>query len=102
LQDVPVVLFNTYLITYLLDKGASLRNHINSWAIGHPQPVLWLQWEPPRDKKKPPAFGWVEWTADLWSQGRHHHWQLAWAHPHGNHIQWLPDCHDWADYWHRP
>lgn len=102
LNDAPVVLFNTYLTTYLHDKGASLRNHINVWASMHPQPVLWLQWEPPRNDNKPPAFGWVEWAADLWRQGRHHRWQLAWAHPHGSHIQWLPDWLDWADYWHRP
>lgn len=101
LNDAPVVLFNTYLTTYLRDKGASLRNHINVWASMHPQPVLWLQWEPPRNERKPPTFGWVEWTADLWQQGRHHRWHLAWAHPHGSHIQWLPDWLDWVAHWYR-
>lgn len=102
LNDAPVVLFNTYLTAYLHDKGVSLRKHLNSWATEQTQPVLWLQWEPPGKEKKPPAFGWVKWTADLWHQGRHLHWHLAWAHPHGNHIQWLPDWLVWADYWRRP
>ncbi len=101
LHDAPVVVFNTYLTTYLHDKGTSLRNHINVWASMHPQPVLWLQWESPRQGKVPPAFGWVEWTADLWHQGQHHRWHFGCAHPHGSHIQWLPDWLDWVAHWHR-
>lgn len=99
LVDAPVVLFNTYLTTYLPDKGASMRHHLAAWAAHQSQPVLWLQWEPPRKGKVAPAFGWVEWTADLWQQGRHHHWHLAWTHPHGSRIRWLPDWLDWVACW---
>lgn len=99
LTDAPVVVFNTYLTTYLHDKGDSLHHHLHTWATGRTQPVLWLQWEPVRQGAKPPAAGWVAWTADLWNQGHHHHWQLAWTHPHGNRIQWLPDWRTWTKYW---
>jgi len=99
LNDAPVVLFNTYLTTYLRDKGAALRPHLIAWASRHPQPVLWLQWETLWQGPEPPAFGWVGWTADLWQDGRHHRWQLAWTHPHGTCVKWLPGWDDWADFW---
>lgn len=99
LADGPVVLFNTYLTTYLRDKGASLRSHIAKWALRHPQPVLWLQWETLWQGPQPPGFGWVGWTADLWQEGGHRHWHLAWTHPHGTQIQWLPDWANWALWW---
>ena len=50
----------------------------------------------------PQECGWVGWTADLWREGRHFHWQLAWAHPHGTLIQWLPESAGWADFWRAP
>ena len=99
LADAPVVLFNTYLTTYLRDKGASLRPHIGEWALHHSQPVLWLQWETLWQGPQPPGFGWVGWTADLWQEGRHRQWHIAWTHPHGTQIQWLPDWAAWARFW---
>lgn len=98
-SDAPVVLYNTYLTTYLHDKGASLLPQLAAWAAGQSQPVLWLQWETLWQGPRPPAFGWVGWTADLWRDGRHFHWHLAWAHPHGKRIQWLPESAAWADFW---
>ncbi|MCA9940652.1 MAG: DUF2332 domain-containing protein [Anaerolineales bacterium] len=82
----PVVLYNTYMTTYLSDKGASLRQIIGDWAGDQPHPVLWLQWEPPPPPIEPPAFGWCAWTADYWQQQTHHHHQFGWVHPHGAHI----------------
>jgi hypothetical protein len=101
LTDAPIVFYNTYLTTYLHDKGASLRPQMAAWAVRQPQPVLWLQWETLWQGPKPPDFGWVGWTADLWQDGRHQQWQLAWAHPHGTGFLWLPDMADWAGFWHR-
>jgi hypothetical protein len=98
-HDAPVVIYNTYLTTYLHDKGASLRPQLAVWAAKQTRPVLWLQWETLWQGPKPPDFGWVGWTADLWQDGRHVHWHLAWAHPHGTRIQWLPESADWADFW---
>lgn len=99
LDDAPLVVFNTYLTTYLRDKGTALRLHLADWVRQHPQPVLWLQWEPPWQGPEPPRFGWLYWTADLWSNGRHRRWHLAWTHPHGNQLQWLPDWQAWANFW---
>lgn len=99
LNDAPIVLYNTYLTTYLNDKGASLRPQLAAWATQQSQPVLWLQWETLWQGPQPPNFGWVGWTADLWQNGRHFHWHLAWAHPHGIRIQWLPESGAWADFW---
>jgi len=99
LRDAPVVLYNTYLTTYLHDKGALLQPHLAAWAARHPQPVLWLQWETLWLGPKPPHFGWLGWTADVWINGRHRCWQLAWVHPHGRRIQWLPGLADWAGFW---
>jgi hypothetical protein len=97
LGEAPVVIFNTYLATYLYDKGISLRAHLDAWARRRREPVLWLQWEPLRGQQEPPEFGWVGWTADLWQGGRHWHGHLAWAHPHGTRIQWLPDLERFAN-----
>lgn len=99
LADGPVVLFNTYLTTYLHDKGASLQSRIAKWALRQSHPVLWLQWETLWQGPQPPGFGWVGWTADLWQEGSHRHWHLAWTHPHGTRIQWLPDWANWARWW---
>ena len=99
LRDAPIVLYNTYLTAYLADKGAALRATLAAWAANHPRPVLWLQWEPLRNELKPPEFGWIGWTADLWAEGGHHHWHLAWTHPHGSRILWMPDLADWLTFW---
>jgi hypothetical protein len=99
LNDAPIVLYNTYLTTYLHDKGASLRPYLAAWASRQPRPVLWLQWETLWQGPTPPEFGWVGWTADLWQDGRHHHWHFAWTHPHGTRIRWLPGMADWSNFW---
>jgi len=99
LSDAPIVLYNTYLTAYLADKGTALRSTLAAWAANHPQPVLWLQWEHLRCGPQPPAFGWIGWTADLWTEDRHRHWHLAWTHPHGNRILWMPDLTDWLAFW---
>ncbi|WP_310600846.1 DUF2332 domain-containing protein [Desulfobulbus sp.] len=99
LTGSPVILYNTYLTAYLADKGAALRSIVEAWASQHPWPVLWLQWEPLRDGPAPPEFGWLGWTADLWEDGQHRHWHLAWAHPHGTRIAWMPAMADWLACW---
>ncbi len=90
-DESPVVVYNTFMTTYLSDKGASLREIIGQWAMGRKQPVLWLQWEPVRDLHAGPEYGWCGWTADLWHGSTHEHWFLGWVHPHGTHIQFEPD-----------
>lgn len=107
--DAPLVVFNTTVTMYLPDRGASLAGHLNRWAQVHGAPLLWLQWEPAervaslsqayREQGEdhgpdllPNAAGWLAWTADLWlgpiAHREHHHWQLAWVHPHGTALQW--------------
>lgn len=98
-QDGPIVCFNTYLTTYLAEKGASLRQQLDVWAAGQAQPLLWLQWEPPWQGAKPPDLGWLAWTADLWQEGNHWQWHLAWVQPHGTQIQWLPGKAAWERFW---
>lgn len=79
----PVLIYNTYMTTYLPDKGASLQQRIGRWAAAQPHPVLWLQWEPPPPPLEPPVYGWCAWTADYWQQKTHQHVHLGWVHPHG-------------------
>lgn len=102
-DDAPVVLFNTYISTYLEDRGASLCPRLAAWARQKKQPLLWLQWETDWQGQArglcPPEFGQVAWTADLWQEGRHYHWHLAWVHPHGTSVHWLPGAHAWLKFW---
>lgn len=95
----PCILYNSYLTAYLPDKGKGVQAQIARWATVQQQPVLWLQWEhlPPNDR--PPAFGWLGWTAQLWHQGRQQSWHLAWVHPHGSRVDWLPGISAWHKYW---
>ncbi len=98
----PCILFNSYLNVYLPDKGESMQAHIARWALTQEQPVLWLQWEHLRanaSSGKPPAFGWLGWTAQLWHHGQRQNWHLAWVHPHGGRIAWLPGILAWNNYW---
>lgn len=97
--SIPAVIYNTYLTSYLTDKGATLRTHLDQWARNRTQPVLWLQWEPFPQKSKPPELGWLGWTAELWSNGQHRKWHLAWVHPHGGQVRWLNDWVAWARFW---
>ena len=98
-DQAPLLLTNTYLTAYLASKGAALWSIIDSWAAIQPRPVLWAQWEPLRQERQPPQLGWLAWTIDLWLHGRHATWHLAWVHPHGSRLVWLPGLTDWADFW---
>ena len=95
----PVVIYNTYMTAYLDDKGAAMRQHIANWAVTQNRPILWLQWEPLWDGPQAPAADLIAWTADYWHNNSHHHWRLAWNHPHGIHIHWQPDMARWAAFW---
>ena len=94
-DETPVVIYNTFMTTYLSDKGASFRERIGRWAATRRQPVLWLQWEPVRGLHAGPEYGWCGWTADLWQGPHHQHYFLAWVHPHGTQIQFEPDFTNW-------
>ncbi len=93
--SVPVVITNTWMTSYLGDKGQSLMVHLDQWAADQQRPVLWLQWEPPRDGSLPPVDGWCAWTADLWQGQTHRRWLLGWAHPHGLEVAFGPGMADW-------
>ncbi|NLZ17891.1 MAG: DUF2332 family protein [Desulfobulbaceae bacterium] len=94
----PTVLYNTYLGAYLPDRGRSLQAHLAQWAQQQPGSVLWLQWEH-LPGKRPPEFGWLGWRADLWQNGEYRSWLLAWVHPHGSQVFWLPGLKGWRDFW---
>ncbi|MDD2463609.1 MAG: DUF2332 family protein [Desulfobulbus sp.] len=96
---MPVLLYNTYLTPYLADKGHSLREKFDQWAACRPEPVLWLQWELLQQGLEPPELGWLGWTAELWCNGCRYKWHLAWVHPHGSEVRWMPDLVDWANFW---
>lgn len=96
----PTVIFNTYLLPYLKDKGRSLRTSLQQWAVQQAHPVLWLQWELMHQGPEPPETGWLGWTAELWAEGTHHFWQLAWVHPHGLEVQWCSGLASWAEFCH--
>ena len=86
---------------YLPDRGRGLAPLVARWARAQPHPVLWLQWEHLRGDHAPkvPVPGWLAWQADLWQNGRHGHWHLAWVHPHGSRVCWLPALTSWRDFW---
>ncbi|MBP6786066.1 MAG: DUF2332 domain-containing protein [Candidatus Promineofilum sp.] len=94
----PVVIFNTTVSMYLPDKGDSMRGMIDAWASAQSVPVLWLQWEPDREGRRPPEREWLAWTADYWpNDGRAdpRRFRLGWVHPHGAALQWAPD---WGEF----
>jgi hypothetical protein len=95
----PVVIYNTYMTTYLPDRGSSLAENIGQWAATQARPVLWLQWEPPADEFGAPVPGWCAWTVDLWQEGNHFHWQLGWVHPHGTVAEFGAGLAAWHDQW---
>jgi hypothetical protein len=96
----PLVCYNTYIRMYLPDKGADLRRHLSTWAARQDRPIVWIQWEPPSlvdpRSAKAPEFGWLAWTVDLWYRGEEIHWHIAWVHPHGHNVHWLPDLSSWT------
>jgi hypothetical protein len=96
---VPVVIYNTWMTSYLKDNGQSMGYHIDYWAAEQERPVLWLQWEPAHEGDQPPQYGWCAWTADLWHNGAHSHWRLGWAHPHGGEIQLGGGLEEWRRFW---
>lgn len=90
-DNIPVVIYNTTVAIYLDRRADALRDHIAPWATRRHAPVLWLQWEtPPEGAGDPPRYGWMEWAADLWHQDHHFQARLAWVHPHGTTVEWLP------------
>ncbi len=95
----PVLCYNTFIKMYLPQKGALLREHIAAWARDLAAPVIWIQWEPPSCLRyvagEPPEYGWLAWTIDLWHRGQAQHWHVAWIHPHGQKVIWLPALQDW-------
>ena len=101
-QD-PVVIYNTYIKMYLVQKGAALREHITTWAEAQKRPVLWIQWEPANclgfDSGPEPEYGWLAWTLDYWDAGKHEKIQIGWVHPHGQQLQLLPELWKWAPDW---
>ena len=92
----PTVIYNTYITQYLADKGASMLGRSAVGPRTHPHPVLWLQWEPPRDGRTPSTKDWCAWDAHLWVNGHHRHWHLAWIHPHGTAATFLPGWSAWC------
>lgn len=94
----PVLIFNTFMTTYLHDKGQSMGFHIDQWAFEQNRPVLWLQWEPPGDLNSAPHLGWCAWTADLWRGNQRRHWHLGWVHPHGTEAKFGPGLADWISW----
>jgi hypothetical protein len=93
----PIVIYNTWMTAYLRDNGQSLLYHIDQWAVTQDRPILWLQWEPPRDGAEPPEYGFCAWTADLWNQGTHRRWLLGWVHPHGASAELGPGFNQWRE-----
>ncbi len=99
--EAPVVIYNTWMTSYLRDKGHSLGYHIDHWAIRQRRPVLWLQWEPVRDGSEPPQPEWCDWTAELWHGQDRSRWRLGWVHPHGTEAQLGKGLQEWRRFWGR-
>ncbi|MEZ4518222.1 MAG: DUF2332 family protein, partial [Chloroflexota bacterium] len=97
LPDLPIVIYNTTVTMYLEGGKQGVHDVLAPWAQNQPVPVLWLQWEPANaEEGESPDTYWLAWTADLWRDGRHHHFHLAWVHPHAAGLQWLPDATEWT------
>ena len=91
-EEGPVVIYNTYMSSYLRDHGNDMRVHIGNWALEQKRPVLWVQAEPPHGRMEATTHGdhWCAWTIDLWEPKKGHcHWHIAWVHPHGTRVKWL-------------
>lgn len=95
----PVVIYNTWMSSYLRDKGQSMAYHIDGWAAGQDRPVLWLQWEPARDGREPPHYAWCAWTAELWQGDERTRWHLGWVHPHGGEAHLGDGIEEWRRFW---
>jgi hypothetical protein len=89
-DGAPVVVYNTYMTTYLENKGLAMRGYIGDWARSYNRKVLWIQSEPAPGS--PDNHHWCAWTADLWDgQMGEYHWHVGWVHPHGTEIDLLQD-----------
>ncbi len=95
----PVLCYNTYIRMYLSDKGHALHRYLAGWASHQNRPILWTQWEPPKQVDKAigraPEFGWLAWTIDMWYRGEYYHWHIGWVHPHGHQVRCLPGLSEW-------
>lgn len=95
----PLVCYNTFIRLYLPEKGFDLRRILGEWASRQNRPIVWIQWEPPSSLNDrhgiAPEYGWLAWTIDLWHRGQEQHWHIAWVHPHGQQVRWLPDLENW-------
>lgn len=96
---IPVLIYNTWMTSYLRDKGQSMGYHIDQWAAGQKRPVLWLQWEPARDGRQAAPYGWCAWTADLWHSNDHDRWHFGWVHPHGGGASLGAGLGAWRRHW---
>lgn len=95
----PVICYNTYIRMYLHEKGRDLRHSLETWSRSQDRPLVWIQWEPPSSYQerlgKAPEIGWLAWTIDLWHGEHVGRWHIAWVHPHGHSVYWLPGLEDW-------
>ncbi len=99
-SSVPTLIYNTTVSVYLSDRGRAMHSEIAAWAERQSGPVLWAQWEVPLDETdRPPENGWMRWTVDLWEAREHHHWPIAWIHPHGTQMRWEPGAAVWQAHW---
>ena len=101
-STVPLLIYNTYITQYFKNERAQLDESIKTWAAEQQRPVLWIQWEPQLEwgeKPREEEYGWCAWTADLWQDGAHQNFHLAWVHPHGLQARFLTGLQNWADFW---
>lgn len=98
-DNSPVVVYNTYLTTYLENEGASLRNYLAKWATSQKRKVMWVQSEPVDGS--PVKHHWCAWTVDLWEGNEKYGWHLAWVHPHGTAVDLLDGLDDFEAFFHR-
>lgn len=92
-DEFPVIIYNTYMTTYLEDEGRALRGYIDEWAASQNRNVMWVQSEPTEATPMQCA-----WTVDLWEGEETRHWELACTHPHGTEIDFLEDIDDFVNY----
>lgn len=98
-DDTPLMVYNTTVTMYIDGGGDGLRAALDPWARAQSRPVIWVQWEPGDVAAgKPPADGWLAWTADVWQDSQHRHVHLAWVHPHAAGLMWLPGAGEWLAY----
>lgn len=96
-NNLPVIIYNTYMTTYLEEQGRAMRGYIDQWAASQNRKVMWVQSEP--NEESPIKHHWCAWTVDLWDgKNEYHHWQLSWVHPHGTEIEFLQGLDEFASF----